>query len=92
MKVSQMEYKRVDIVTACEQIDALIKEFNASQTAQEQLLVDEKICKLMEEIETAISLSLISPSMLSYVNGSPFLNVVPSIVPVILKASTYSYS
>lgn len=59
MKVSQMEYKRVDISAACEQIDAFIKEFNVAQTAQEQLLVDEKICKLMEEIETATSLSFI---------------------------------
>ena len=59
MKVSQLEYKRVDIDKACEQIDKFIEEFNASQTIEEQLAVDAKICDLMDEMETAMTLSFI---------------------------------
>lgn len=59
MKISQMEYKRVDVDKACEQIDLFINEFNSAQTAEEQLAVDARICQLMEEIETSMSLSFI---------------------------------
>ena len=59
MKVSQMEYKRVDVDKTCEQLDALITEFSSAQTAEEQLLVDKKISQLMEEIDTATSLAFV---------------------------------
>lgn len=59
MKISQMEYKRVDIDSVCGQIDAFIEEFNSAQSVEQQIAVDAKICELMDEIETSTSLAFI---------------------------------
>lgn len=59
MKVSQMEYKRVDIDEAIKFLDEKILLFNAATSGEEQLKLDKEIDDYFEDMQTSMSLAMI---------------------------------
>jgi oligoendopeptidase F len=57
MKVSQMEYKRIDVREVSQKLDDFINRFKNAASADEQLSLDDEIGKYLESIDTNMSLA-----------------------------------